>query len=317
MSESGDDLASMPQVRALYHFARLRLPRIRLAWDTFVSRLENAYQRSVRTANHHKTIPPTRRDYAERIYGLDSYLCFGCMNQDKVAWELLFSTYTQADTLLYEALRKHACRFFPRDRLLQEEKVHTFWGNLIICEKEGQTPILERYDGARPLVPWLITVFDHWVHSDKRKDQDWFDLDENTGGASIPPSEDAGNDIWHELFADAARAWLSTVHGRGLLVIGLMWVFQFRQREVGKLLKVHEGTITRIRQELDDQASEFIQAAMERQGWTGDDLTPYLHHEMGPILDADPRLSIPAMHALLHEIQPDAVLPANPAADRI
>jgi hypothetical protein len=70
--------------------------------------------------------------------------------------------------LLVDALRARAVRLYPRDEERQEEAVADFWGYLIAGEKSG-LPILARYDGQRPLVPWLIRVFQNKHISELRK----------------------------------------------------------------------------------------------------------------------------------------------------
>ncbi|VTS06396.1 sigma-70 family RNA polymerase sigma factor [Tuwongella immobilis] len=316
MSDGGDAFDRMPQVRAIYQFARLRLPRIQLPWDVFLARFRNAYARTLRTQERAHTVPPTPEEYVLRVYALDSYLCFGCLNNDRVAWQMLFQTHTQADAILHETLRKHLCHFFPRDPDRQDDKLNTFWGNLILAEREGQTPILERYDGLRPLVPWLITVFDNWIRSEQRPTVRMVQRDEDAPEIAETRDEDSGNSQWHELFGEAAREWLSTLEGRNLLVIGLLWVHQLNQRSVAQLLGVHEGTVTRIRQALKTEADEAIIPVLERNGWTGDDLTPFWGSEMASVLNRDPRLSAQAIRKLLHELRPEALLPSDTKPDR-
>ena len=60
-------------------------------------------------------------------------------------------------------------RLYPRDEERQETAVTEFWSNLIAPENEESLPILARYDGQRPLAPWLIRVFQNWHLSKLRQ----------------------------------------------------------------------------------------------------------------------------------------------------
>jgi hypothetical protein len=63
------------------------------------------------------------------------------------------------------------------------------------------------------------------------------------------------------------------------------------QREVAKLLGVHEGTISRQTSHLRDRCLEAIGKRLVAQGWTGDDLSGFVLTEMGGLLMDEPRLA--------------------------
>ena len=68
-----------------------------------------------------------------------------------------------------DALRARAARLYPRDEERQDTAVADFWGHLCIAETAGSVPVMARFDGQRPLVPWLIRVFQNWHISQLRK----------------------------------------------------------------------------------------------------------------------------------------------------
>ena len=76
---------------------------------------------------------------------------------------------SRADCLLVDALRARAVRLYPRNQERQDSAVAEFWGYLLAGEKAGSLPILARYDGERPLVPWLIRVFQNKHISELRR----------------------------------------------------------------------------------------------------------------------------------------------------
>src|SRR5262249_1798847 len=173
-------------------------------------------------------------------------LACACLEGIEAAWEALFVARAgRTDALLVDALRARAVRLFPRDPERQEEAVTDFWGYLLAGEREGSVPILARYDGQRPLVPWLITVFPNKELSEMRR---------HRGGAG-PPDEAVGNaDLhmpedsdarWHEQFREAAREWFAGLNDQEVLLLGLRLRYKVSQREVARLLGIHEGNVTR------------------------------------------------------------------------
>src|SRR5262249_15018647 len=108
--------------------------------------------------------------FVENLHPLDWFLACACVEGVQAAWEALFNARaSRTESLLVDALRHRAVRLFPRAPERQEEAVADFWGYLLAGEREGSVPILARYDGQRPLVPWLIRVFQNKHLSDMRK----------------------------------------------------------------------------------------------------------------------------------------------------
>jgi hypothetical protein len=62
---------------------------------------------------------------------------------------------------------------------------------------------------------------------------------------------------------------------------------------------VHEGTISRRLSHLRDCCLDYLARRLEDAGWTDDDLTPLIEHEMAQVLLDSPRCSAPALAHLL------------------
>src|SRR5476651_1826622 len=174
-----------PRVEILYYFCRLQMPSVDL--------------------------PPTREAYLDHLYPLDWFLASACLEGNRSAWDHLFASRAgRSDCLLMDALRARAARLYPRDEERQDTAVADFWGHLCIAETEGAIPVLARFDGQRPLVPWLIRVFQNWHISQLRKHPLAQALPDDDlampmpSGAEIEPR-------WREVFADAARDWLTGI----------------------------------------------------------------------------------------------------------
>src|SRR5262249_33967401 len=119
--------------------------------------------------------------YLEGLYAVDWAVCIGCLEGSQSAWEQLFNARTgRSDCLLVDALRARAVRLYPRDGERQAPAVTEFWSSLIAAENEDSLPILARYDGQRPLAPWLIRVFQNW-HLSK--------LRQHSGVTSLPDED--------------------------------------------------------------------------------------------------------------------------------
>jgi RNA polymerase sigma factor (sigma-70 family) len=235
----------------------------------------------------------------EGLYAIDWAVCIGCLEGSNPAWETLFNARTgRSDCLLVDALRARATRLYPRDDEKQDTAVTEFWSHLIVPEAEESLPILARYDGQRPLAPWLIRVFQNWHLSKLRS---------HHGVSTLPDDEIAmpldaakgGATRWHESFVQAARDWLSGIDEDERLLLGLRWRYRLSQREAANLLGLHEGSLSRRTDKLRDRALEQIGTRLVNEGWTGDDLEGFVLTELGSLLTDDPRLSADQLTRML------------------
>ncbi len=273
----------------LSHFVRLQLPAIRIPEPKFVSHLERSFQ----IFFPKNPVPISWTVFLEGLYAVDWAVCIGCLEGQNAAWEILFNARTgRSDCLLVDALRARAVRLYPRDDERQETAVTEFWSGLIVPESENSLPVLARYDGHRPLGPWLIRVFQN-LHLSKLR---------HSGGISALPDEDVaypmnpsavGDSVgrWHEVFVDAAREWLNAIDDEERLLLGLRWRYRMSQREAAKMFGLNEGTLTRRTDKIRDKAMEQIGGRLLSEGWTGDDLEGFVLTELGALLTDDPRLS--------------------------
>jgi RNA polymerase sigma factor (sigma-70 family) len=276
----------------LYHFCRLQLPAVRLPLDTFLKHLQRTFE-----LYRPKAPEVSREAYLESLYAVDWYLCCGCLERESAAWERLFASRTgRTDCLLVDALRARAVRLYPRDEEKQDEAVTEFWSHLIISETPGSVPVLARYDGQRPLTPWLIRVFQNWHLSQLRSRPEEVALPEEEIGLPLPPQTE---DRWHEAFVQSAHDWLAELTDEDVLLLGLRLRYRMSQRDVAKLFGIHEGNVTRRTDKLRDRALKRIGDALVEQGWTGEDLSGFVLTEMGALLLDDPRLSADRLASLL------------------
>jgi RNA polymerase sigma factor (sigma-70 family) len=292
---------SLVQVPLLYHFCRLRLPAVALPLSAFSRRLEGAFERFAERAAKEGR-PATWEAFVENLHPLDWFLACACLEGIQAAWEGLFSSRaSRTDALLVDALRMRAVRLFPRNAERQEEAVADFWGFLLAGEREGSVPILARYDGQRPLVPWLIRVFQNRHLSEMRKHKGDVALaDEDIGERDLylPEASDAR---WHEQFREAARDWFAALGDQEVLLLGLRLRYKMSQREVARLLGIHEGNVTRKIDALSKKCHEAIGQTLRELGWTGDDLIGFILKEMDSVLLEEPRLAADRLAALLSQ----------------
>jgi RNA polymerase sigma factor (sigma-70 family) len=210
---------------------------------------------------------------------------------------LLFAARAgRSDCLLLDALRARAARLYPRNEERQDSSVTEFWGHLFAPESAGSLPVLARYDGNRPLVPWLIRVFQNWHISQLRRQSGIQALPEDDVALPLPPESDGR---WREVFAQATAAWLAGLDDNEILLLGLRLRHRLSQREVAHLLGVHEGTISRRTDALRDECLEFLSKRLLEAGWTGDDLSAFVRAEMFALLIDDPRLAADRLAQIL------------------
>ncbi len=200
-------------------------------------------------------------------------------------------------------------RLYPRDEERQEQAVTDFWGFLLAGEREGSTPILERYDGLRPLVPWLIRVFQNKHLSEKRV-KPIQGLPDEELEAQATPFPETSDSRWLEEFRTGAREWLDDLSDDEVLILGLRLRYRLSQREVAALLGIHEGNIGRKTDKLSKSCRERVGEHLQKLGWTGDDLGVYVMKEMDSLLLDEPRFSADRLAALL--AARGKILPASP-----
>jgi len=285
----------MATIQAIYHFCRLQWPQLPLPASYFAQRLQACWQR---WQQQHPQA--SYKDYLSGLHARDLFLASACLYRLEAAWEFLFASRANlTESLLVDALRSWAARLFPRDRERQEEAVQDFWGHLLAGEREGSVPILGRYDGKRPLVPWLIRVFRNKIVTQLKQTTDEIALpDEDIGAVDTYQPEQAATH-WHEHFRAAARDWLAELSDSEILLLGLRVRYQLSQREVAKHLGIHEGNVTRRLDAINRKCHERIGQALRELGWTGDDLFDFIRTEMGTVLLEEPRLAADRLAALL------------------
>jgi RNA polymerase sigma factor (sigma-70 family) len=281
------------QADLLFHFCRMQLPAVSFNRRQFDQHLQRAFDLFGAKVGK----PVAWETYLENLYPLDWCLAAACLEGDRRAWDYLFAARaSRVDCLLVDALRARALRLYPRDEERQESAVTEFWSHLLVADSEGTLPVLARYDGQRPLVPWLIRVFQNWHVSQLRHRAGIQVLPEDDLALPLPDPESSH---WHEAFCQAARECFNELAENELLILGLRVRYRLSQRDVSHLLGLHEGTISRQTTQLRDRLLDAIGRRLLKQGWTGDDLSDFVLNEMGSLLMDDPRLSADRLAALL------------------
>ena len=287
------------QKSLLYYFCRVRLPRLSLSMSAFERHLERTLN-IFRARREKEGKPAEWSDFLENLHAIDWFLSCACLERDGKAWETLFGMRaSRVDCLLVDALRARAVRLFPGNDEKQDNAVSDFWGYLLAGERQGSPSILARYDGQRPLVPWLIRVFQNKHISDLRRRKGMQPLPDDEIDSRDLPLPETGEERWHDEFRQAARDWLGTLREPDLLLLGLRLRYRMSQREVAKLLGIHEGNVSRQTTKLRDHCLEEIGQKLRELGWTGDDLDTFVFTEMASVLMDDPRLSADNLAALL------------------
>jgi len=285
---------------------RFYAARIQYPWKGLTEAVAQSHRRRTFALAAQKATPQqplTWSRFQADCFMQDWLLAVGCLERIPQAWEQLFESRTgRSEGLLVDALRSRAFRLYPRDELQREQAVSDFWSWLILPVGPEQSPILARYDGLRPLSPWLIRVFQNWQLTLLRGPNHTVSLaeDDLLGPQVVADAPDHHASRWHQEFLEAGRLWLSELDDQERLLLGLRWRYQLSQRDVAGLLKVHEGTITRRIDKLRDHALSVIGQHLAAAGWTGDNLTELILNEMQNLLLESPSLRAESLRALLH-----------------
>ena len=288
-------LTHEPRVEVLYYFCRLQMPAVLLSVEQCRSHLQRTFQ-IFQKKNEGAIVWEA---YLDNLYPLDWFTASACLEGIERAWEQLFASKAgRSDCLLMDALRARAARLYPRDDERQDSAVTEFWGHLCVSESPGSVPVLARYDGQRPLVPWLIRVFQNWHISQLRKHPFAQALPDDD--LSLPMPDVVSIDSrWREVFAQATQDWLAELDDGDVLLLGLRFRCRMSQREVANLLSVHEGTVSRNTDKLSKKCQDTLKDRLVEAGWTGDDIFELIRTEMHHLLLDDPRLSADALARVL------------------
>jgi len=122
--------------------------------------------------------------------------------------------------------------------------------------------------------------------------------EEDIGLADLYTPEDS-DAHWHEQFREVAREWVAALSDEEVLLLGLRVRYKLSQREVARLLKIHEGNVSRRINQFNERCHERIGQALRQLGWTGDDLYAFIRKEMFALLLDEPRLSADRLAAML------------------
>jgi RNA polymerase sigma factor (sigma-70 family) len=278
----------------LFAFCRMQLPAVALPSDACHRHLSRTFDLFRGKVDAEAAWP----EYLDQLYPVDWFLASACIEGNGRAWEALFAAKAgRSDCLLLDALRARAIRLYPRDEEKQDSAVTEFWTMLVVSDAPSRQPILARYDGQRPLVPWLIRVFQNWHISLLRKGPGAQALPDDE--IALPPPATDGDPRWRDAFARAASEWLETLDEQAVLLLGLRLRHRMSQREAANLLGVHEGTISRRTDQVRNQCLAFLDQRLTAEGWTGDDLADLIRGEMHAVLLDDPRLSADHLATIL------------------
>ncbi len=293
MSMASVSMDQERRVRLLYHFSRIQQPLIELSWSEYVHHLERMFQR-------HRAESLSLNRFIDSLFPIDALVAMGCLSNQARAWEVLFSAHIgRADRLFVDALRQRAARLLPGNEEQQETAVQDFWGHLLVPPVADRMPILHRYDGMRPLIPWLIRVFQNRIISQLRSPHHRVEsLSEDDLLLDTQPRS-PNLTRWQEAFREAAQSWLHVLPDRSLVILGLRWRYRLSQREIANLFHVHEGTISRQIAQLRDQFLATIKEHLESAGWFGEDVQPFILQEMQSVLLDEPKLSANHLSKLL------------------
>ncbi|MCZ2344210.1 MAG: sigma-70 family RNA polymerase sigma factor [Bacteroidales bacterium] len=292
--------ADETRLKVLYHYCRLQMPEIAIPEMQFQDAIQRTY--TVYAPKHKGEIPLSWESYLAGLNVLDWLVCVGCLNGLERAWEHLFAARTgRSDALLVDALRKRACWLYPRNEERQETAVAEFWGYLLVPDNDTREPILTRYDGRRPLTPWLITIFQNLQITKLRRDRKIATILDSDDPIPLP-GRPTSEEHWRDIFCQSGREWLRQIKDQDRLLLGLRWRYGLTQRKIAPIFDVNEGTITRRIDHLRNEAHEFIYKRMVEQDWPGGDLLDMFLSEMGSILLDDPNFSADQLSRLLSTI---------------
>lgn len=295
--ESSHDSKEATLARKVCAFARIHYPRLSLPLDhalLHLKRCADLYNRKAQS----KGLP--EHGLLDGLVVLDWYLAIACLEKKSEAWEELFrSRAGRADFLLIDALRQRSHALFTGDTTRQEEAVAEFWGFLLTGDGADSEPVLAKYDGRRPLVPWLIRVFHNLHLSRLRKSKHDKSLPEDEADNSYWHAPELSDERWHQEFRLAAQDWIEDLTAQERLLLGLRIRYRLSQRETASFLGIHESNVSRLTDRTRDKFHASMEPKLRQAGWNGDDLAGFIQTEMESLILDSPQLSSDQLAGLL------------------
>ena len=285
------------EARMVRAFCGVHLPGINLQHEKLsfhLQRCKELFNAKCRA----KGLP--EKSLLEGLHFLDFYLNSSCIEGLSTAWETLFASKTgRHDQLLVDALRSRAARLFPGDTARQEDTVAEFWGFLLTGEKETSGSVLEKYDGRRPLIPWLIRVFHNSNLTKLRQSKHDKPLGDDEADEMYWHAPEISDEHWHQEFRLAAQEWLETLSNQEKLLLGLRVRYRLTQREAASFLGIHESNVSRLTDKIRQNFVQMIEPKLLNAGWSGEDMIAFVNTEMETLILDDPRLSSESLAILL------------------
>ncbi|RLS21940.1 MAG: sigma-70 family RNA polymerase sigma factor, partial [Planctomycetota bacterium] len=159
--------------------------------------------------------------------------------------------------------------------------------------------VLEKYDGRRPLIPWLIRVFHNSNLTKLRQSKHDKPLGDDEADEMYWHAPEISDEHWHQEFRLAAQEWLETLSDQEKLLLGLRVRYRLTQREAASFLGIHESNVSRLTDKIRQNFVQMIEPKLLNAGWSGEDMIAFVNTEMETLILDDPRLSSESLAVLL------------------
>ena len=251
-------------VQTHYHQAQQDYPQVRLTPEAFLQKIVDVLEKRTRHLQVKSTDPEEDATTAQLLDTLkwhELFLTTACAEGDEAAWQVFLSQFQR---VIQKAARYYAEN--PETNDLSD----SFLTDLFLPahpESGKKSSKIGQYDGIGSLEGWIKVVVSRMAVDRIRKSQRQISLEDldtepvsphadglNTGGAQEIEIKKAST-----MFASSLSQAIDQLTAQEKLILNLYYFKEVNLKDIGRLLKVHESTVSRTVDRLKKQLRKSVE----------------------------------------------------------
>jgi RNA polymerase sigma-70 factor len=241
-------------------------PRIRLRFETFLLKVSNIIRKQLPIESASASSVKDVQDLLENLRWQELFLATACAGGDEAAWEIFRTQYQSV-------IRKTALRALGNTADAQE-LADTLLTDLFLPSTPGSSKgdnKIGQYHGMGSLEGWIKVVIHRLAIDRFRIQQKNVSLEDlAVEPASTEPARQTSHSIEHfemqkalAMVSGSLTAALAQLSTQEKLVLNLYYLQNVNLKEIGKWLKVHESTVSRLLERLKAQLRKAVNKRLQ------------------------------------------------------
>jgi RNA polymerase sigma-70 factor len=249
-----------------WSLAATAFPRIRLSLETFLLKVSNIMRKQLPIESASASSVMDVQDFLESLRWQELFLATACAAGDQAAWETFQTQYQSA-------IRKTALRALGNTADAQE-LADTLLTDLFLPSTSGSSKgenKIGQYHGMGSLEGWIKVVIHRLAIDRFRIQQKNVSLEDlAVEPASTEPARQTIHSIEHfemqralEMVSSSLATALAQLSTQEKLILNLYYLQNVNLKDIGKWLKVHESTVSRLLERLKTQLRKTVNKRLQ------------------------------------------------------